>query len=77
MKRLMVVSFTTLVFFSTLSAHARYSERRVALVIGNGNYAASPLKNPVNDAHDIAGALRDLGFDVIVTPFRASTLLFA
>ena len=65
MKRLIVVSFTTLVFFATSSAHTPYSERRVALVIGNGSYAASPLKNPVNDAHDIAGALRDLGFDVI------------
>jgi hypothetical protein len=37
----------------------------VALVIGNGNYAAAPLRNPVNDAHDIGQALRDLGFDVI------------
>lgn len=38
--------------------------RRVALVIGNGTYMAAPLKNPVNDARDIAQALRDLGFDV-------------
>jgi uncharacterized caspase-like protein len=38
----------------------------VALVIGNGAYVnANQLPNPPNDAHAIAGALRDIGFDVI------------
>ncbi|HEX3145642.1 MAG TPA: caspase family protein, partial [Pyrinomonadaceae bacterium] len=38
--------------------------RRIALVIGNGAYAtAPPLKNPPNDARDIAAALKTLGFD--------------
>ncbi len=38
---------------------------RYALVIGNGNYAElGKLKNPVNDAHDIADALTSLGFQV-------------
>ena len=41
------------------------SERRVALVIGNSAYKSSPLRNPVNDAGDIATTLRILGFDVI------------
>jgi uncharacterized caspase-like protein len=41
------------------------SGRRVALVMGNSAYATAPLKNPVNDASDIAQTLRDLGFDVI------------
>jgi hypothetical protein len=41
------------------------AERRVALVIGNGAYASAPLKNPPNDARDMAGALRRLGFTVI------------
>jgi hypothetical protein len=41
------------------------SGKRVALVIGNGTYLTAPLKNPVNDAQDIAHALRELGFDVI------------
>jgi TonB family protein len=45
--------------------HDNASERKVALVIGNGAYDSSPLKNPVNDATDIAGALRSFGFDVI------------
>lgn len=39
---------------------------RVALVIGNGNYKhSSLLKNPHNDAADVAAALRDIGFEVI------------
>lgn len=38
--------------------------KRVALVIGNGAYEASPLRNPVNDAKDIGAALDRLGFDV-------------
>jgi TonB family protein len=39
--------------------------RRVALVIGNGAYPTAPLKNPVNDAQDVAAALRDFGFEVL------------
>lgn len=41
------------------------TERRVALVIGNSAYRDSPLSNPVNDARDMAAALRGLGFEVI------------
>ena len=40
------------------------AEKRVALLIGNSNYATSPLKNPTNDATDMAGLLKKLGFDV-------------
>jgi formylglycine-generating enzyme required for sulfatase activity len=41
------------------------SERRVALVIGNAAYRhTAPLKNPVNDAQDIARVLKDLQFQV-------------
>lgn len=40
-------------------------ETRLALVIGNGAYQNSPLRNPVNDAADMAGALKKLGFEVI------------
>lgn len=41
--------------------------RRIALVIGNGNYQQSlpRLSNPANDAEDIAKALRGFGFEVI------------
>lgn len=38
---------------------------RYALVIGNGAYPMSPLKNPVNDSMDIARLLGQLGFTVI------------
>ena len=38
---------------------------RVALVIGNGRYASSPLVNPVNDAREMAQSLREMGFTVI------------
>ena len=42
-------------------------ERRVALVIGNGDYqAATKLINPINDAADIGEVLAGLGFDVEV-----------
>ncbi len=50
-------------------AHAADSqERRIALVIGNGNYQhpdLPKLPNPSNDAEDIAKALRGFGFEVI------------
>ena len=37
---------------------------RHALVIGNANYQSSPLRNPLNDARDMAAALKGLGFQV-------------
>ena len=38
---------------------------RFALVVGNSNYAElGKLKNPGNDANDMAGALKGLGFNV-------------
>lgn len=41
------------------------SERRIALVIGNGAYDSGVLRNAVNDARDLTVALRGLGFEVI------------
>ncbi|MEO6393881.1 MAG: caspase family protein, partial [Pyrinomonadaceae bacterium] len=47
------------------SRSAPASDRRIALVIGNGTYTnAPPLKNPPNDARDMAATLKALGFDV-------------
>jgi hypothetical protein len=37
---------------------------RTALVIGNAAYKVSPLTNPINDATDMASALKEKGFDV-------------
>ncbi|MFN3783067.1 MAG: SUMF1/EgtB/PvdO family nonheme iron enzyme [Spirosomataceae bacterium] len=42
------------------------TERRLALVVGNNNYQyVKRLKNPANDADDMAVALESLGFEVI------------
>jgi hypothetical protein len=47
------------------SQSATTNSKRIALVIGNGAYAsAPPLKNPPNDARDMAATLKTLGFDV-------------
>lgn len=40
-------------------------EQRVALVIGNSAYRKAPLRNPSNDARDMAARLRAFGFSVI------------
>ena len=45
---------------------AEKPEKKVALVIGNGNYASAPLANPVSDARAMAEAVRRLGFDATV-----------
>jgi uncharacterized caspase-like protein len=43
------------------------AQKRVALVIGNSAYThAARLANPVNDATDIAAALKSVGIDVIL-----------
>src|SRR5512140_1438946 len=46
------------------TTHGR-KEPRLALVIGNGAYQASPLTNPVNDAEAMAEALKATGFTLI------------
>jgi len=43
------------------------AEKRVALVVGNSAYVhANALPNPANDAADMARALAEVGFDVIL-----------
>src|SRR5690242_6101912 len=55
---------------STTQEHIRQlersaTERRLALVIGNGAYASTPrLRNPVSDASLLATTLGKLGFEV-------------
>lgn len=65
--------FKTIAFYlmgvalTALSAHPALADKRVALVLGNAHYARiAPLKNPTNDAPDLAGTLKKLGFDVIL-----------
>lgn len=47
------------------SLHPSFAgNERTALVVGNGSYENGPLKNPLNDARDMAAALGRLGFQV-------------
>jgi uncharacterized caspase-like protein len=63
----LIRSLLVLVLLGAL-AHAETRERRVALVIGNSNYATVPkLDNPSNDAKAVAQKLRDLGFSVTLS----------
>jgi hypothetical protein len=51
---------------AVLAPGGAWAEKRVALVIGNAAYLnTTPLNNPSNDAQDVAGALKRLGFDVV------------
>ena len=68
MKRLYLAVFITC---SVIAAGigqlcAEVTQPRIALVVGNAAYRnVAPLKNPVNDARDMAKTLQELGFDVI------------
>ena len=53
--------YAAILLFAGLPDGEARAEKRFALVIGNGAYATSPLKNPVNDAQDMATALRGVG----------------
>lgn len=59
----MVIILAVYLLLLPVIAHAAV-ERRSALVIGNSAYSSGPLKNPVNDASDMAAMLKKLGFTV-------------
>ena len=62
-----LVSMVVLAFVALTVPSVVLADGRVALVIGNGAYTGtSPLTNPVNDATDMAAALRELRFDSVV-----------
>lgn len=54
-----------MVLLPAFRATAADPEPRVALVIGNAAYADGALRNPVNDAREMARTLRGLGFTVL------------
>src|ERR1700674_497372 len=59
-----------LILFSALpgtlsSAAAQQQEKRIALVVGDGAYARSPLATAANDAGLVAQTLQAAGFDVV------------
>jgi uncharacterized caspase-like protein len=62
MRRCLIAFFGVI---SCLIATQAAAERRVALVVGNAQYAHTPaLPNPRNDAQDIADTLKKVGFEV-------------
>ncbi|MCG2628848.1 caspase family protein [Bradyrhizobium sp. WYCCWR 13023] len=69
---------------AALNATGAQADVRVALVIGNGAYEHVPqLKNPINDADDVAAALKRDGFqvsmatDLTKTAMEEATIRFA
>ena len=65
MKRYFVLLATLIA--SLLLTGPAWAEKRVALVVGNAAYVkSSVLANPVNDASEIAKALTEAGFEVIL-----------
>jgi len=55
-----------IIFFLILAFNlpAIAKQNRIALVIGNSAYKDAPLKNPINDARDMATLLTKQGFEV-------------
>ncbi len=62
MQRFVILLLLTVFIFYPIFGEDTQS--RTALIIGNSNYASSPLKNPVNDASAMAERLSTLGFEV-------------
>ena len=63
-RRLWVSSLALALGGRVFASHAPALERRVALIMGNARYARAPLENAVNDGRLVAGAMKDLGFQV-------------
>lgn len=58
-------AFLLLAFFWCSQSVAQPKENRVALVLGNSAYKSAPLRNPTNDAKDMAAKLKGMGFTVV------------
>ena len=72
MRRIRALSIFSLLLmlFSALPgllgpASAQQQEKRIALVVGDGAYAKSPLATAANDAGLVAQTLQAAGFDVV------------
>ncbi len=65
-RQLPIVSalFAALILSLVPNAKVEAAEKRIALVVGNANYAAGALPTPANDAGLIAQTLQAAGFDV-------------
>lgn len=65
-RRILLFAICFILTVTLLPAEALAAGPRTALVIGNSAYAEKPLRNPINDATDMANLLKGLGFDVIL-----------
>ena len=64
------------IFLALMPGEAR-AERRVALIVGNSNYAAVPqLPNPSRDANAVAKMFKEAGFETIETYVDVGNLDF-
>jgi len=62
-----VVGLASIGFAALVLCLPAAAQKRVALVVGNSAYVhAGALANPVNDANEVAAALKDAGFGVIL-----------
>ena len=61
-----IVFLIALVLSISSISFSQQSQKRLALVIGISSYVSAPLKNPVNDAVDVAQSLRSVGFEVLL-----------
>lgn len=59
------LKITVIVVLTILPISALGASNKHALIIGNSAYKEVPLKNPVNDANDMASTLEQLGFTVL------------
>lgn len=65
--RCFLLAITSLSFLVTIAPQQSYAARRVALVVGNNDYAEVPkLAAAVNDARAIRSALEARGFEVVL-----------
>ncbi len=67
MRRMMTLLALLLIWLPGLSqANVEAGKpERVALVVGNADYALMPLDNPINDASAMSMVLKEAGFDVV------------
>ncbi len=59
------------VYFFCQTILCAQPEKRLALLIGNGNYTEAPLKNPAKDAQALGGVLEGLGFTTTIRTNRS------
>lgn len=57
--------FMIVVICTMFQIHDAFASNKYALVIGNRQYEEAPLRNPENDANDMAALLKQFGFSVI------------